>query len=104
MHFKHDIIKMMKNSCYCIVSFRSTILVQDQCERKDKKKKDVFFKSECLSRQMIRREKRKHQQAKKPCLCGQKKQRSITMIWKQKKNWTKIYDYTNERRRIRADS
>ncbi len=87
MHFKHDNKEdEKKNSSYCIVSLRSTLLVQCMCDKK--RKKDVFSKSEHLSRQIIRRQK-KNINKQKPCLCGPQKKKYNYDMEAERKKWTK---------------
>jgi len=77
------IIKKMKkkNSSYCIVSLRSTLLVQYMCDKKRQKK--MYFPKVNIYHDKLYEDKRKTS-TNKSRVCADQKKRSITMIWKQK--------------------
>jgi hypothetical protein len=66
-----------------------------------RQKKDVFSKSEYLSRQIIRGQK-KNVNKQKLCLCGPQKEKYNYDMEAERKNGPKKYHYTNERKRKKS--
>jgi hypothetical protein len=73
----------MKNSRCCIVSIRSTLIVQLMCDKRRQKK--MYFPKVNIYHDQLYEDKRKTS-TNKSRVCAYQKKRSISLIWKQKEN------------------